>query len=522
MIYVPKTNPSLYIPCLTSEKRKEEKESTSLSTVDKVMLIACPVFVILGFILATQFPFFTAAVMLGGISIIAGGISGLYVSISQIIKIIRKDSASDEDSIQKLEKLEAGKHLANGIVVSQDVVDSLTNFIPSIDYMNVDDDAIKSVHYNKDNTATFTLNGVLGLQFRVCPPSNSGTGCEEFRLRRRYQNMVYAQEICNRKNYNFLFVPPVKPLYLTINGRERTLLAESVVVKTDSTPAQTFEPAIRQMVQFLVQTGGWGISDPIPFTPTEGGKLALQNVRHLLDTAHDDKATRTFLETGAILNEEHSLLASLDQEDLIDIALKELENLRPIKYYIDETEEGKEAQSKTISDAKTKRMAKLSTPVVTAPITEAKPPNRLGITATDLAAELDLEQRDYAVIRKDGVRSDGECRIITLKEVAQAIINLINRKLSENPQSAEIIFTPEDMLIGKTLPSNLEMHNQYNTLQGLGYKGWPNPNEEPPYWIALIFEALKARGCIQEFSLPERSNPRLVVSEEALLRAKSA
>jgi hypothetical protein len=290
----------------------------------------------------------------------------------------------------------------------------------------------------------------------------------------------------------------VKPLYLKVGGLERLALAEAVVQKE---AGGNVERAVRQMVQFLLKTGRNCLYDPVPFVPMAGDKLALENLYHLTDNPHPDAWTRESLEIASVLGPWNSLLASLDREDLIDIALDELTQLRPV----DSTApsgRGAEWRLREIKRARTARLDELHKKVQRA--AAPKPPrNILRITPEELG--LDLNAKDYVVIRQDGVHSDGICRVITLREVAGAIIDRINRKLEVNPGQAKIEFTAEDLLIGEKLPSfNWEKHYQYNLLQGLGYREWPDPNQEPPYWMALVLQALKNKGLITGFALPDR------------------
>jgi len=291
------------------------------------------------------------------------------------------------------------------------------------------------------------------------------------------------------------------------------------VVQSDALPVGSLERAVRQMVQFLLKTGGNGNYDPLPFIPVEGGKLALQNLYHLTENPHPDASTRESLEVSLIINEKGSLLASLNREDLIDIALDELKKLRPIRLRVAShasVEDSTKARLRQIEKAREFRLKQIHNPVqINVQPEHIVPPNILRISAEEL--NLDLHLRDYAVIQHNGVHSDGICRIITLGEVAQAVIDRINRKLQADPTNGNIEFTPEDMLIGEKLPSvTWEKHYQYNMLQGLGYREWPDPNKEPPYWMTLVLQSLKDRGLVTDFAVPWRSSPRLRVNLAAL------
>lgn len=321
-------------------------------------------------------------------------------------------------------------------------------------------------------------------------------------------------QICRSEDYDSLLVPPVKPLYLNVGGLRRSMLVEKVI-PSDASRIGHLDRAVRQMVQFLLKTSGSGLHESLPFLPVEGNKLALQNLHHLTNDFYPEVPLRESLEVRSIIDKTNSLLASLHEEGLIEIALDELQTLRPTcllsaQYY--SSEQANEIRMSHIQQAKEFRLQQIRHPERHAqPPEQIIPPNILRISPDEL--NLDLRLRDYAVIQQDGVYSDGICRIITLGEVAQAIIHRINQKLQADPTNAKITLTPEDMLIGEKLPlGRWSQHYQYNMLQGLGYRTWPDPREEPPYWIALVLQSLKNKGLITNFTLPRYESPELHVN----------
>jgi len=494
---------SLPIPCLGTSKpyySGDREIPPLLDTKTKVAFVFSAFLLVVGLALLPFLPH------VGVTCLAVAGLGVLVISLYNLVKLTRVPDLT----IKKLENLESAKQLAVGIDIPPALNQELVQIIPVIDAMQADD-RIASVHYHCDNTATFRLKTAPHLQFRISAPCRMSGSCEEFYLTFRYENKIYAHDICLREQYDALVVPSVKPLYLTVGGLGRLALAEVVVQKM---PGGNLERAVRQMVGFLLKTGGADHHvDPIPFIPLAGGKLALDNLYHLTENPHPEGRTREYLEVRSILGERNSLLAALDREDLIDIALDELKKLRPV----DSTapaNRGPERRLREIQRAKAARLERLHKPVQVAAARKS-PRNILRITSEELG--LDLNAKDYAVIRRDGVHSDGVCRIITLGEVARAIIDRINRKLEANPGQARIEFTPEELLIGEKLPTfTWEKHYQYNMLQGLGYRGWPDPNQEPPYWMALVLQALKNKGLITNFTLPDRANPTVDVNLRAL------
>lgn len=502
---------SLPIPCLGTSKpyySGRRESSPLLDTKTKVALVVATFLAISGLVLLQFFP------PVGGACLAAAGLGFLFVVLFKSIKSMR----TPDSDLEKLERLDAAKQLAAGIEIPSVIQKELEQIIPAIDAIE-EDERIASLHYNCDETATFTLKTAPHLQFRVSAAQpRSRLECAEFHLTLRYENMVYAQEICRSENYDSLLVPPIKPIYLKVGGLRRALLVEKVVQR-DAVPVGDLERAVRQMVQFLLKIGGADSHDPLPFVPIEGGRLALQNLYHLTTNPHPNAWTREGIEVRSILGEGNSLLASLNREDLIDIALDELKKLRPVCLGVARyasIERATQARLEQIQKARESRLNQIHNPVqINVQPEPIAPPNILGISPEELGLNLGL--KDYAVIQHNGVHSDGICRIITLGEVAQAIINCINRKLQANPTNDTIEFTLIDMLIGEKLPYFAsEKHYQYNTLQGLGYREWPDPNKEPPYWIALVLQSLKSKGLITDFSVPRRSNPRLRVNLAAL------
>jgi hypothetical protein len=425
--------------------------------------------------------------------------------------------ASGSD-LEKLEQFEAAHQLAVGIEVPLSLQQELEQVIPAIDEIK-EDARIASVHYNQDQTATFTLKTTPDLQFRISPPRpNSSLGCDEFRLTQRYENMVYAQKICSDEHYDCLFVPPTKPLYLKVGELRRSMLVEKVIQKDPHPDGNTLNTAVRQMVQFLLKTGGAGVLDPLPFVPT-GGRLALQNLYHLTEEPSSSLPVRDDLEVDSIIKDRDSLLASLDDATLIDVALDELRTRRPFDLVYKNTyfhEAAVQVRKNRIETAKRERLEKILNPIqVAVPLEPSPPSNLLGISPQDLS--LDLNLTDYAIIGYDtGSHSDGISRVITLGEVAQAIIDCINRKIQANPTNNVIELTPADMLIGKKSPRfSSDLHYHYTTLQGLGYRDWPD-SKEPPYWIELVLQSIKNKGLITSFKKFSHSNPQLHINLELL------
>lgn len=508
---------SLSVPCLGgtskpyySDYSRDREPSDVLDTKTKVALVVSTILAVTGLVLLQFLP------PVGGACLVAAWLGFCLCAASlSLANPIRTPIRTPDSALEKLEKLEAAKHLAAGIEIPPALQQELEQIIPAIDAIE-QDHRIASIHYNCDQTATFTLKTAPDLQFRISAANpGSRSGCNELLLARRYENTVYAQEICHSENYDSLLVPPIKPIYLNVGGLRRSMLVEKVVQSDALSVGGDLERAVRQMVQFLLKTGGTCWKETLPFLPIEGSKLALQNLHHLTEDPHPNASTRESLEVRFIIDKENSLLASLNREDLIDIALDELKKLRSIP-----VRSAPKARLGQIQRAREFRLNQIHNPeqinVQPQPIA---PPNVLGISPEEL--DLDLSLKDYAVIQCDGTYSDGICRIITLGEVAQAIIDRINRKLQTNPANDNIEFTPEDMLIGEKLPSfTWEKHYQYNMLQGLGYREWPDPNKEPPYWMTLVLQSLKNKNLITDFTVPRRSRPRLRVNLAALAQCK--
>ena len=499
---------SQFVPCLGNAKPyycADRESPIVFDTKNKVALVASSILAVAGFVLLPFLP------PVGGTCLVASGVGFISLVLFNLVKSIRPPNSVLAD----LEQLETAKQLATGIEISPALQQELEQIIPAIDAME-DDARIGSIRYNHDLTATFTLKTAPDLQFRIsAAESRSLLGCCEVALSRRYENTIYAHEICRNENYDSLVISPIKPVYVKADGLRRSMLVEKVIERAAG-PAGDLERAVRQMVQFLLKTGGAGLHDPIPFLPLEGNKLALQNLHHLTGNPHPDASTRDAHEVDAIIHKSNSLLASLNSEEMIEIALDELKKSRPTLRY--DSERGALLRHRQIEGARESRLNQIRQhlPDVNVHDRHIVPSNILRVSPEELGLNLGL--KDYAVMKREGIHSDGICRVIVLREVAQAIIDCINRKLEADPTNYNIEFTPKDMLIGEELPIfTWEKHCQYNMLQGLGYRGWPDPNHEPTYWIALVLESLKNKGIINDFTLPPQSNPRLSVNPDAIV-----
>lgn len=503
------------VPCLGNAHSCYDQVSSSSDvpdTVTKIVLVVSGILAGLGALFLSLLP------PIGGACLLAAAAGLLFTLVYNLAK-----EAPLKSQIEMIENLEGAEALAEGVELSESALETLKETIPSIDAIELDS-RVTSINYNADKTATFTLRDAPGLKFRMGGPEpSSRLGCEEFRLARRYENMVYAKEICMSQNFDALVVPPTKAIYVQVEGLRRSLLVEKVI-ESQNLPPQQLERAVRQMVQFYLLTGGASSSDAIPFTPTEGsrgvGKLVLRNLHHLTENPHPDPTTREFEEVDAILGRSRSVLAALEDEALVEIAMNELRNLRPINLGVAEfrsEEAAIEFRERQIREARERRLQQLQNPETPPqqPIAPP-PPNLLGVTPEDL--NLNLELKDYAIVKFKGVYSDGVSKIVSLGEVAGTIIDKINQKLQENPAQPNIVFSPEEMLIGRDLPTfDWEQHYQYNNLRGLGIRGLADGEESPPYWMALVLQALQNRGLIERFNLPYSGPPTLRVNLRALL-----
>ena len=210
---------SLSVPCLGTSKpyySGDRESSAVLDTKTKVALVGSTVLAVIGLIFLQPRP------PVGSACLIVAGLGFLSVSLFYLVKSI----GTPDSNLEKLEKLEAAKHLATGIEIPPTLQQELEQIIPAIDVL-AEDDRIASIHYNYDQTATFTLKIAPDLQFRISAAKpRSGIGCDELPLARRYENTVYAQEICRNENYDSLLVPPIKPIYLKVGGLRPGLFHE--------------------------------------------------------------------------------------------------------------------------------------------------------------------------------------------------------------------------------------------------------------------------------------------------------
>lgn len=508
---------SLPIPCLgNAEPYYSKTEPAPSQTIKKVTVVfSCFLFAAGPFLLSAFPPVGIACLAAAGIGIICGLLYEKFIE--------SKDRTPSK--LEPIEQLEPAKQLAGALSLPPALEQELNEVIPTVDDLKPDS-RIASIQYNLDQTATFSLSSAPHLQFCISAPDpSSRLGCKETVLAHRYENSVYAYEICQREGYTHLSVPSQKPIYLQVGGLRRALLMQETTQKQEAQSVESLELALRQMVRFLLQTGDTGLSDPLPFIPLEGGKLSLQNLYHLTDELQLTEGAREHQQVQRILDSKRSLIASLDREDLIDIALDELNqrhssSLDIRQRYPDNPNFALEIRQSQIQKAKQQRLADLKYPVLNPPAPRSPLHNHLNISVDELG--LDLSLTDYAVMSCQGNHT-GTCRIITLKEVAQAVLDRINQKIEQNPQQERLEFTPKDLLIGKDLPHfDWRENYQYNLLQGLGYKSWPDPHVEPPYWMALILQALKEKGKVIDFSVPRPydGSPWVQINLQALSSSK--
>src|SRR3989344_4415580 len=258
--------PQPQIPCLLTQSqikdlKKAEREGALelCDTKTKVIFVVSAVLAAIGVVLLAVLP------PVGGAAIAAlftGGAGLGLISAAILMCISNRGSYLD-----KIEKLEAAQKLAVGLEISEALQKELEAIIRHIDAIK-DDARLASVRSNCNETATVILRSAPGLQFRVSPAApNSPLG---YSLKHFYENAVYAKAICDQENYYALLVPSIKPIYLKVGGLWRALLVEQVVQK-DSSPNQDLKEAVRQMVHFLVKTGGPGLSShPVSFVPVNG------------------------------------------------------------------------------------------------------------------------------------------------------------------------------------------------------------------------------------------------------------
>jgi hypothetical protein len=179
---------ALPIPCLGTAKAyyNANREITPLvGTKTKVALLFCAFLVVVGLALLPSLPH------VGVTCIAVAGLGGLAVSLCNSVGSSRKP----ESIIKKLEKLESAGQLAVGIDISAALQQELVQIIPTIDAMETDD-RIASVRYHCDKTATFRLKSAPQWQFRISAPCRMSGNCQEFSLAYRYENRIYAHNIC--------------------------------------------------------------------------------------------------------------------------------------------------------------------------------------------------------------------------------------------------------------------------------------------------------------------------------------
>jgi|GEM_PF-6034825 len=349
------------IPCLNiyePNRSGRDQGSPFFDTKTKTVLVASAILGTAGLVLLAFAPPIGAACIATGL---------LGISLVCLFKIVEGihglwTLSSLGSELEKLEKLPAAKQLASDITISPAIERELEEIIPKIDRKE-SDDRIASIQ-RTGNTAVFTLKSSPDLQFKLpCGESGFERFSEECKLARHYENMVYAKMICDSEKYDALVVPSIRPIHLSGSASGRYLLVEQKVERSESS-ASNLEQATRQMVRFLVKTGGnCDNVNPIPFTPIQGNKLSMQNIYHLTGDSHPNLSTREYGEVDFVIGRNHSLLASLDREDLIDIALDELKKLRPQNLTIAEgrrhPERAVQHRLQEIQEAKERRMAEI-------------------------------------------------------------------------------------------------------------------------------------------------------------------
>ena len=356
------STPLAHIPCLNTDipyhsEGMELNPYFDLKT--KICLIASAFFAVAGLILLALFP------PIGGICISVALCGICLISIFKIVELIKLiiKYLSDREipiksKLDEILELPASKELEGDITISPELEELLQNVMPIIDSKQPDS-RIDIIEYPDDKTGVFVLKAEPSLQFRFA----SDPLHYQYHLVRLYGNMVYAKYICNEETYDLLLVPLVKPIYLEFGGLKRMLLVEKRVQKVDITDTD-LAPAISQMVRFLLKTGGNGLNfNPLPFIPVTGNKLALQNLLHLSFEPRSGDKRREENEVNFIIADKNSLLASLDKESLIDIALEELKKLRPtsaLHATSSDPEFGSKKRLEMIDEAKKARMIQIN------------------------------------------------------------------------------------------------------------------------------------------------------------------
>lgn len=321
------------VPCLGTAKSYYDNDNstpTFFDTKTKIILKATLFFAVAGLVFLPFLPY-TASISLAS--------AGLGISIVCLLKIGEEISAlfGDPSKLKQIERLNAAKELAREISISSELQQELQDIIPIIDEGR-EDARIRSIQYSEIDflgvgTATFTLISAPNLQFTLGRPGQRNSLiCAESKLVRPYENRVYAKMVCDSERYNALFIPSIKPIYLKIGQFQRSLLVEQMV-ESSALVHGLHEEGVRQMVRFLLKTGGGStvFMTPFPFTPIASGKLCIRNFAHLSENPHPDPRTRNLQEEELVLGRENSLLAALHNttEDLTDIALEEFSRLRP-------------------------------------------------------------------------------------------------------------------------------------------------------------------------------------------------
>ena len=306
---------TISIPCLGTSQAyfrgdRLEKQSQAIdSTAETVSRVVIILFAVMGLAIAPFSPL--AAIACLGVSLVGA----LGMSVFACIQLYKSKKAALEPNpvFKQLEQLDGSKQLAEGIEISQELRKELIQIIPQKDAEQGDTSNLK---------LTFTLQAYPTLQFTM---STLASTRGEQLLAKCYENRIYTHQICRAEKYTSLYVPAMKPIYLTVNGVPRSVLVEEFVKKDTSVKNEALGDAVRQIIQFFLKIN-IVIRDPILFVPVKVRKLALPNLDQLTNKPHLNLDTASQFR-GIFLDQDTSLLASLDNEELINIACDEFDKL---------------------------------------------------------------------------------------------------------------------------------------------------------------------------------------------------
>lgn len=374
--------------------------------------------------------------------------------------------------------------LQEGIEVSEEAVEEIKNRFQEI---LKGEEASAGIHFYCSNDRVFTLDNVPGLVFKTQRYSHLNGKS----MKSRYQKMISAQKIVDEHHLDLLVIPKAKKFKVEVDGKEYEIIAEQKLDVMQNRPLQEqyFEEhahqlgeAMRQLAIFICKTGYSDVewrNNPIvnnSFDAQGNQKVAL------VDTEHQDDVIEGLygVDRSGLIG-----LVNEEQAQMIEAVAKEYGVNSPIDF----------------EDAFHERKQLLSMGVAFKAYHARK-----GIVRGNEEIGCDITGLGFDVAEKGTARDRKQ---VTLGDVAQAIVDEINRLIVKNNQEEGTVQSKRTIL----LDTNEEQLFKYTRL---GYPARslddsPLTSEEKKYrWFDRVLQALMDQGHIFKFEEEDRLGYRIL------------